>query len=420
VDAGKLRASFAAAFSEHASERPSTASEFVASFEDAFSNRREMDEPAARVVVPFVSAEPEDRPSDPVLDKPEPVSDQKAAEDRTTLEPPSAQEGVIAKGRAARRRRARARRRERLATSEPITRESPEHDLRDRKSESDTIRLEPIVDEALLAEVTPPPANSIERASYRIPVQSRSWAFFVAASVVTVSFAAGFGGGFVVGHFSRPSTGAIEVGHHAPVAEPQPSRAAVEDGKPIASTTQTVAPMPEERVSSVESIAATEERPPAIPAAASGRLLVRSAPAGADVMVDGQSRGVTPLALGELALGAHTIEVSHTGHDTRRRRVTLSERRRTRSVHFELRPTSAITHATAATNSKGSLQVASRPSGAQVFVDDNLIGTTPLLLSNVAAGPRHLRLELSGYKIWATSVQIEPSARSRVSARLEP
>jgi hypothetical protein len=63
--------------------------------------------------------------------------------------------------------------------------------------------------------------------------------------------------------------------------------------------------------------------------------------------------------------------------------------------------------------------VTSRPSGAQVFVDDNLIGTTPFLLSNVAAGSRRLRIELSGYKIWTTSVQIKPSARFRVSANLE-
>jgi hypothetical protein len=68
----------------------------------------------------------------------------------------------------------------------------------------------------------------------------------------------------------------------------------------------------------------------------------------------------------------------------------------------------------------GSLQVASRPSGAQVFVDDNLIGTTPLLLSNVAPGSRRLRIELPGYSIWTTAVQIEPSERVRVSASLEP
>jgi hypothetical protein len=167
-------------------------------------------------------------------------------------------------------------------------------------------------------------------------------------------------------------------------------------------------------------MAATVSRQQAVPAVESGHLLVRSKPAGAGVVVDGQSRGVTPLDLRELAFGAHTIEVSHPNHETRQRRVTLSERRPARSVDFELRPTNVPAPATLAANSTGSLQVASRPSGAQVFVDDNLIGTTPLLLSNVAAGSRHLRIELSGYQIWTTAVQIKPSARFRVSASLEP
>jgi hypothetical protein len=139
-------------------------------------------------------------------------------------------------------------------------------------------------------------------------------------------------------------------------------------------------------------------------------------------LVDGRSRGVTPLELGELAFATYTIKVSHPGHDTRQQRVTLSERRPTRSVDVELRPTSvpSPSDATPAANSPGSLRVTSRPSGAQVFVDDNLVSTTPFQLSNVAAGARHLRIELSGYKTWTTSVQIEPSARSQVSAILEP
>ena len=107
VDAGKLRASFAAAFAEEPSERPSTASEFVARFQDAVSSRRVTDEPAPSVVAaPVVSDEPEvvseereDPPSAPVLDV-------KRTEDEATLEQPSRQERVVAKG--ARRAPARA------------------------------------------------------------------------------------------------------------------------------------------------------------------------------------------------------------------------------------------------------------------------------------------------------------------------
>jgi PEGA domain len=426
VDAGKLRAAFAAAFSEEPSGRPSTAAEFVASFEDAISNRRVTDEPAPSVVaVPFFDDEGEDPPSAPVSDMTRAVEDTKRSEDGATLEPPSHQKRVEAEGRAARRRRARARRRERLATSQPLIRESDEHEPREVAPESRLARPEPIVDvdNESFADVTPPRTRSIDEASYTIPVQSGSRAF-LAVAVVAVSFSAGFGGGFVIGHFSKPSTEPIDVSHHESVAGPQPKHAAVEDPQPIASTTQIVAPISEGKVAgkakSSEPIATTEARQSAVPAVDSGRLLVRSTPAGAGVVVDGQSRGVTPLNLRELAFGAHTIEVSHPNHETRQRRVTLSERRPARSVDFELRPTSVPGETTAATNSNGSLQVASRPSGAQVFVDDNLIGTTPLLLSNVAAGSKSLRIELSGYKIWTRSVRIDPSARLRVSAKLEP
>jgi hypothetical protein len=209
---------------------------------------------------------------------------------------------------------------------------------------------------------------------------------------------------------------------HEPVTTPQPTQAAVAAPTPAApAATKTTVPLPEEKVSSPEKVAATAPSQRAVPPVESGRLLVRSTPAGAAVILDGQKRGITPLALGELAFGAHKIEISHPGHGTRQQRVTLSERRPERSVDVKLRPTSVPVpaQAAAATNSTGSLQVSSRPSGAQVFVDDNLIGTTPFVVSDVATGSRRLRIELSGYKIWTTSVQIEPSARFRVSASLE-
>jgi PEGA domain-containing protein len=355
--------------------------------------------------------------------KPAPVSNVKGPEDGATLKLPSRQEEtVVAEGRT------HASRQESPAMSQPLIRDSHEHEPREREPESSLVRPEPIVGvELFAAEATPPlRAKSMDEAPFGMPVQSGSRAFLVTSAVV-VSFAAGFGGGFVVGQFSRPATESINVSHPESVAAPQqPTRAAEEVPKPIASTKQTAAPISEEKVLSPKPIAASEpiaapvapQR--AVPAVEAGRLVVRSTPAGADVMVDGQSRGVTPLTLRELAFGAHTIAVSHQGHDTRRQRVTLSERRPARSVSVTLRPTNVPAPTTAATNTTGSLQVASRPSGAQVFVDDNLIGTTPFLLPNVAAGSRHLRFELSGYQSWTTSVQIEPSARSRVSASLEP
>jgi serine/threonine protein kinase len=414
VDGGKLRACFAAAFSEEASERPSTAAEFVASFQDAISNRRESDETSPSVVAaPRVSEERHEREDPPSA----PVPDTKRTEDAAPLERPIRPEPVVVK------------KQETPAMSEPLIRELREDEPPERKTEHRVARPETI-GRSLFTDVTPPRAGSIDEAAYPIPDESASSRALFVAVVVVVSLVIGFGGGFIVGERSGASTQSMNVSHE-PVAAPQPPRATVEEPTPIASTTQTAAPIAEEKVSSPEPIAPPVAPQREVPSVESGRLLVRSTPAGAIVVVDGQSSGATPLDLRQLAFGPHTIEVSHPGHDTRQQRVTLSERRPTRSLDFELRPTSVPALATEATNTTtstpsarsgqaGSLQVASRPAGAQVFVDDSLIGTTPLLISDVTAGPKRLRIELSGYKTWTTSIRIEPSARSRVAASLEP
>jgi hypothetical protein len=67
----------------------------------------------------------------------------------------------------------------------------------------------------------------------------------------------------------------------------------------------------------------------------------------------------------------------------------------------------------------GSLQVLSRPSGAQVSVDGRAAGRTPLVISNLRAGAHDVRIELPGFRGWSTSVRVEPGERTRVAASLE-
>jgi hypothetical protein len=149
-------------------------------------------------------------------------------------------------------------------------------------------------------------------------------------------------------------------------------------------------------------------------------VLVRSTPSGARVIVDGEVRGVTPLASRDLSLAEHTIEVAYPGYDAGQRRVTLTARRPAQSIDFDLQPAINPTSAPAATaDAIGALQITSRPVGAQVFVDDNLVGTTPLLVPNVSTGPHHVRIESPGHQSWSTAVQIERGKRFRVAANLE-
>jgi hypothetical protein len=67
----------------------------------------------------------------------------------------------------------------------------------------------------------------------------------------------------------------------------------------------------------------------------------------------------------------------------------------------------------------GSIEVVSRPAGAQVIVDGRIVGRTPLSIPNIAAGTHTIRLELAGFNRWATSVEVAAGARAQVRASLE-
>jgi hypothetical protein len=67
----------------------------------------------------------------------------------------------------------------------------------------------------------------------------------------------------------------------------------------------------------------------------------------------------------------------------------------------------------------GSLHVVSRPPGAEVVIDGRTVGRTPLVISNVRSGAHDVRMQLSGFRRWATKVHVRPGARTRVAASLE-
>jgi len=165
----------------------------------------------------------------------------------------------------------------------------------------------------------------------------------------------------------------------------------------------------------------------AAPAAATGVLVVRSTPRGAAVTIDGRRRGVTPLRLRNLAPGRYTVRVSRRGYATAEREVVLPADRPSPSatVTFPLQragrtpPASGTDAATSTPAFYGSLSVDSLPSGARVFVDGRLVGTTPMVAPRVAAGSHVVRVDRTGFLPWTAPVQVVSGQRLRVTASLE-
>ncbi len=215
------------------------------------------------------------------------------------------------------------------------------------------------------------------------------------AAALVVGFGAGywFRGGVVA---TTPEIESVQVTDGLPVGTDVPVTEAV---PPSGATADAPAPPP----------AATEAP------ATRGRLLVRSVPAGARVMISGRARGTTPATVRDLAFGTYNVTVSREGYRTRMQRVTLSRNTPARDITVELvRATPPPPTATT-----GSVYVDTRPSGAQVTIDGRVVGTAPLRVPDLTPGSHSIRLDLAGHKSLTTTVVVRAGQQVPVRVSLE-
>ena len=115
------------------------------------------------------------------------------------------------------------------------------------------------------------------------------------------------------------------------------------------------------------------------PAPETGSVNVTSDPIGAPVVIDGTARGETPLTVA-LPPGAHDITVG-TAPNVRSQTVTVA-----RGGDFSLHLALAAVAPTAGVPGTGSLQVATEPAGARVWIDGEPRGVAPVTITNLKAG----------------------------------
>lgn len=199
-------------------------------------------------------------------------------------------------------------------------------------------------------------------------------------------------------------------------AAPPPASAPVPAPTPVAVPPERALPAPTPSRPASGVTAAPPVRPAPRPAVGRGRMVIRSTPAEATVTVNGQARGKTPLTLRDLALGSYNIHVARDGFATVDRRVRLTASNPSASLAIRLKKTAApAKNASGA----GSMVVDSRPAGARVFVNDRLVGRTPLAIPGLPAGPATVRIEMDGYQRWATTVRVNAGEQTRVAASLD-
>ena len=152
------------------------------------------------------------------------------------------------------------------------------------------------------------------------------------------------------------------------------------------------------------------------PPSANGRLLIRSTPPGVRVVVNGEARGTTPLALADLSYGAYDVRFSLEGYESQERRLAISSDDPIAAINAEL---ARVADTRNASLGVGSIFVDTRPRGVEVWLDRQLVGESPMLIPNVSTGAHELEFRHAGYRDWATTVQVGSSAQARVTASLD-
>jgi hypothetical protein len=141
--------------------------------------------------------------------------------------------------------------------------------------------------------------------------------------------------------------------------------------------------------------------------AATGTLSVTTNPPGAQVVVDGEARGTTPILL-TLKTGAHVLDL-HGAGEPRTIPVTITAGAQV-SQYIELPKTASAT---------GQLQIRTEPAGAVVTVDGVPRGPSPAMVSDLAPGTHTVSVE-SALGSVKQSVTVEAGTTASVVVPLTP
>ncbi len=137
-----------------------------------------------------------------------------------------------------------------------------------------------------------------------------------------------------------------------------------------------------------------------------GRVKINSNPSRAQVYINNEYKGLTPLSL-ILPEGSYRVLAKLEGYKDYETTIIV-EGNKEKEYTFNLSPR------------YGNLRIESKPSGAEVYIDGVYRGKTPLTIKNLLAKTYELKLTYPGYSDIVEKVEIKEGIETRVSLSLLP
>jgi hypothetical protein len=138
----------------------------------------------------------------------------------------------------------------------------------------------------------------------------------------------------------------------------------------------------------------------------SARVEFSSEPAGATVLINGSSRGVTPVQVDQIPSGEVELVLSLEGYASYREKLVLKAGE---SVRVEARLVSQ----------PGALSLVAQPDAARIYVNNEFRGETPLDLTGLAPGEYRVRAERRGFETDVRTVRVRAGEKTTEEFRLQ-
>jgi len=132
-------------------------------------------------------------------------------------------------------------------------------------------------------------------------------------------------------------------------------------------------------------------------AAFAAEVKISSTPPGATVFVDAKYAGVTPLTKPDLPPGEHQLKLVRHGYKAWQKAITVAEQPSAVEATLEAIPS-------------GTLKITSQPTGADVYLDGELAGQTPLTLENLEPAEYEVRVQKANFAPVTRRVELAKGA----------
>jgi hypothetical protein len=145
-----------------------------------------------------------------------------------------------------------------------------------------------------------------------------------------------------------------------------------------------------------------------------GDLSITSQPTGASINIDGWDKGNTPQTLSNIKVGTHTLTLKLAGYTDWSSSIEV--------IGGQTNPVSVTliqNQQGGGVGGYGSIAIQSNPSNANVYLDGQPSGTTPLTIPSVNPGTHTILLTLQGYNDTSRTVDVATGSQNQISVDLQ-